>query len=253
MEGRSPGAAPGRLPPSGHDETRDGRLAPSRNHAILPFATVAQPRFRCEDTTDTEEDMHNAQGSKGRGQDYAIVVIAVAIAAILALVYVRARDNHHDAPPIIVSGPATPAAIVVSVDGAVTRPGAYDLPGGARVRDAIAAAGGPSAAADLRNVNLAHRLRDEEKVVVPSRVAEPTRAPASSGTRAPVSAVAVNINTATASQLEALPSIGPVLAGRIIAYREEHGPFQSVDDLAKVDGISRRIVEQLRPLVTVGQ
>lgn len=185
-------------------------------------------------------------------------LVGAALAASALLLY-----DEQSAPPIVIEDPRPDATIVVAVEGAVAAPGVFTLPGDARVHDALAAAGGTIPGADLSGINLAQRLRDEARVVVPRLAPPPTaklseapdvaHAPPSSqhAKPTPASAAPININTATASQLDALPRIGPALAQRIIAYREAHGPFRIVDDLANVKGISPAMVEELRPLITV--
>lgn len=134
--------------------------------------------------------------------------------------------------------------IYVHVGGAVGRPGLYKLPDGARVNDAIRAAGGVNADADLDALNLASKLKDGDKVLVPKRGESVASADGGSSAR-------VNINTATVDQLDTLPGIGPALAQRIIAYREKHGGFRKLDDLEKVPGIGPAKLDALRDLVTV--
>jgi len=155
------------------------------------------------------------------------------------------------------------APIVVDVVGAVRRGGVVRLPAGARVVDAIAAAGGATADADLVRLNLAAALADGSRVAVP-RIGAPAPAvdptavsgggggptPGTGGAGASADAP-VNINTATAEQLDALPGVGPATSAAIIKDREAHGPFRSVNDLGRVRGIGDSKLEQLRDLVTV--
>jgi competence protein ComEA len=151
------------------------------------------------------------------------------------------------------------AAIVVDVVGAVRRAGIVRLRAGARVIDAIAAAGGATAGADLTRLNLAAALTDGARVAVPSvGGSAPAVDPgAVSGSAvaatggAPSTSVPVDLNTASADQLDALPGVGPATAAAIIKDREAHGPFRSVDDLGRVRGIGDAKLEQLRTLVTV--
>jgi competence protein ComEA len=145
------------------------------------------------------------------------------------------------------------AALAVHVAGRVRRPGLRDLPAGSRVADAIEAAGGAAPGADLDRLNLARRLTDGEQVLVPAR-GEPLPAGAAdpaAGAGGGAPAGPVDLNTATAEQLEALPGVGEVTAERIIAYRTRH-PFRSVADLRQVEGIGERRMELLADLVTVG-
>ena len=162
------------------------------------------------------------------------------------------------------SSPAPAAArteggeVVVHVVGQVARPGLVRLPSGSRVDDALAAAGGATPEADLTRVNLARVLVDGEQVAVP----RPGEAlPASSGAgggagpgstgSADAPAAPVNLNTASLSDLDGLPGIGPVLAQRILDWRQANGRFSSADELGEVAGIGDTLLERLRPLVRV--
>lgn len=156
--------------------------------------------------------------------------------------------------PLTLEPPPTPEPLLVQVDGAVARPGLYALPPGARVADAVEAAGGFAPQADTQRVNMAARLEDGAWVWIPAVTETPLPVPTPPAAEAPVppSLARININTATAAELEILPGVGPTLAQRIVAYREAHGPFASVDDLLAVKGIGPAKLEQLRPYVTVG-
>lgn len=138
------------------------------------------------------------------------------------------------------------AEVVVHVVGEVTRPGVVRLPAGSRVTDAVDAAGGASAGANLAALNLARVLTDGEQVVVPGpQVAgEP-------GTGEASGADELDLNSADPAALEALPGIGPVLAARIVEWRTEHGRFSSVEELAEVSGIGPALLDGLRDLVRV--
>jgi competence protein ComEA len=150
-----------------------------------------------------------------------------------------------------------PGDVLVHVVGSVHAPGVVELPAGARVVDAVAAAGGATAEADLSALNLARPVVDGEQVLVP-RPGEVPPLPAgglpaggaASGPAETAGPVLVDVNRATAGELEALPGIGPVLAERIVAHREEHGPFAAVDDLQGVRGIGPSLLADLRELVT---
>jgi len=149
---------------------------------------------------------------------------------------------------------ASPKEIVVDIAGRVRHPGVYTFHEGDRVIDAIERAGGALPGADLTSLNLAALLTDAEQIVVgraggdgpPSGTSEgdPGGGGGGPGDK-------VNVNTATVDQLVALPGIGPVLAQRIISYREQHGPFRSVHDLTNVPGIGDAHMADLEPLVTV--
>jgi competence protein ComEA len=139
----------------------------------------------------------------------------------------------------------------VYVSGAVNDPEVVTLPPGSLVRDAVAAAGGADDEADLDAINLAAPLTDNAHVIVPTRGA----ATAPEGVVAtPHSAGAdkIDINRATAAQLEALPRIGPTKAQDIVAYREEHGPFQRIEEIQNVSGIGPGTFSSIEPYITVG-
>jgi competence protein ComEA len=135
--------------------------------------------------------------------------------------------------------------VAVHVAGRVRRPGLVQLPAGSRVQDAIRAAGGSTSGADLDAVNLARKLADGEQVFVPGPGDPPPPPAPGAGPSAPL-----DLNSATLEQLDALPGVGEVTAGRIIAYRSAH-PFTAVDELLEVPGIGQRRFEQLKDLVTV--
>lgn len=184
-------------------------------------------------------------------------------------------------------GASGEATVRVHVAGAVNNPGVYTLPAQGRTVDAIAAASGAAADADLDRVNLAGSLSDGVQIYVPHRgeTAAPAQIQPNGGTAnagqgnaangaaqngasqggaqpqpartltasgsAQKGSTPVNINTATAEELQSLPRIGPAMAQRIIAWREAHGGFRSVDELDAVPGIGPSMLENLRPLVTV--
>jgi competence protein ComEA len=147
---------------------------------------------------------------------------------------------------------ATSATVVVSVVGLVARPGLQTLPSGARVADAVAAAGGLLPEADPASVNLAALVSDGQQIAVgvPAAAgAAPTSGAPTSGTAA--TAGPVDLNSAGAAQLDALPGIGPVLAQRIVDFRTQHGRFASVDQLDDVPGIGPALYARLAPQVRV--
>ena len=143
------------------------------------------------------------------------------------------------------TGTASASPMPVYVSGAVMQRGVYWLPQGALVEDALLAAGGASSGADLEAVNLAQRLSDGAHVHVPLK-GESTPAPVANSS----SVVRININSASAQELEVLPGIGPALAARIVAYRQEQGPFSTIEELENVSGIGPRTLDQLRPFIT---
>jgi len=132
----------------------------------------------------------------------------------------------------------------------------YTLPWDSRVEQAVAAAGGALAEADLVQVNLAQRVQDEDQIYVPTRGESATPvvhmpAPVRVATTAPLSPARINLNSATLSELDALPGIGPVLGQRILDYREANGPFQQIEDITKVKGIGDSIFGEIKDLIYV--
>lgn len=173
-----------------------------------------------------------------------LVVLAVAlVGGGLLLLAARPEPIHitiNPPPPT-----ATPAPLGVYVTGAVMQPETVvTLPPGSRVEDAINAAGGALVDADLEHLNLAAPLRDGDHVHVP-RYGEVSASAGAVGS----TGGALNINTATAEELETLPGIGPALAARIIAYREQNGNFTSMADLEAVSGIGPSLISQLETLI----
>lgn len=191
-----------------------------------------------------------------------VVVVTVAVAAF----------RTTTSPPVELTlpragGPGEPAAagggggsedagpageIVVHIAGAAVHPGLYRLPAEARVADALDAAGGPAAEADLDALNLATRLTDGERVYIPRKGEVAAGLVPDGGAAAGATGGLVDLNAATAAQLVALPGIGPATAGAIVAYRREHGPFRSVDQLLEVRGIGPAKLAALRDKVRVG-
>jgi len=183
--------------------------------------------------------------------------VALGVAFVLAVVYGLAHRPVTVALVVMPVQPApspahTPAAVSVRchIVGAVLTPGVYTLPVDARIQDAIAVAGGPSLDADLERVNLAATVVDQQQIIVPTR--EPAQGRGVTIEDSLHKQRLVNINEADSETLGTLPGIGPVLAARIIAYREEHGPFAAVEELIFVSGIGEATLEQLRSLVTTG-
>ncbi len=203
-----------------------------------------------------------------------VAVVAVMVAVALAVTtWWVARDQ-----PVGTAGPpatagesvepllaaATPTAspgaspgaaegtVTVDVAGKVRRPGIVVLDKGARVTDALSAAGGAKRGVDVTPLNLARVLVDGEQIVVGAPGAAPAPASASGGAVAPgATGPLVNLNLASQSELEGLPQVGPVTAQSIIAWRDQRGGFTSVDELLEVDGIGEKTLERLAPYVTV--
>lgn len=182
-------------------------------------------------------------------------VVALAVAAIVVIVR---GDRSHNL--VLKVEPIDAASeITVYAGGAVATPGLYTLPLHARVATLIEHSG-LLTNADQTALQMAAELHDGQQVIVPTRTAIPTSVSSeteltpstSSATPAPTTTGPLDVNRATLDQLEALPGIGPALAQRIIDYRNEHGHFQSLDELANVKGISPRMVDDLRDFVAVG-
>jgi competence protein ComEA len=142
----------------------------------------------------------------------------------------------------------TAAPVQCHVVGAVSAPGVYILSPGARVHDAVQAAGGYTADADQEGLNLAAVVQDQQQIIVPRRQAALT--PGATKALEGPGNNRVNINTADSATLQGLPGIGPVMADRIITYRDQHGPFAVVDELIAIRGIGEATLERLRPLIT---
>jgi competence protein ComEA len=208
-----------------------------------------------------------------------VAVAALALAALLAagVVWARATPRLADPPAgqaaapaqtlprVAPAGAGEPGAggsgapgtgagdggrVAVHVAGRVRHPGLVRLPAGSRVHDAIRAAGGVASGADLDAVNLARKLADGEQVLVPGPGDAPPPPPPGATGSATSPAAPLDLNTATMEQLDALPGVGEVTAGRILAYRSAH-PFTAVDELLEVPGIGQRRFDQLKDLVTV--
>lgn len=145
-----------------------------------------------------------------------------------------------------------PADLVVYISGAVWYPDVYRLPAGARVADAVAAAGGLRPEAARERVNLAEPLRDAQHVHIASVSEVAAEASAEASASGGGAGGRLDLNRASAAELEELPGIGPTLAGRIVARREEQGPFRAVEELREVTGIGEKLFAQIAPLVTVG-
>ena len=167
---------------------------------------------------------------------------------------------------IYLSPPPTAPPLLVYVDGAVRQPGVYALSSGSRIRDAIESAGGLLDDSNPGTLNLAAFLHDGDRISIPVKVEETTTegSPAEAsgagtltdepqGAASPTSAPEwpVDINTATQSELESLPGIGPVLASRIIDYRAENGPFSKIEDIQNVSGIGPKTFERFKDLIIV--
>lgn len=172
--------------------------------------------------------------------------MVIAVCALVGAVVLWPSPAPAPAVEHIVSRPVPRAddPLVVHVSGAVSEPGLVSLPSGSRVADAILAAGGALPEAVLAGINLAAPVTNGQRVVIPSRGDSPQHGGGSGGGL-------VALNHASASELEGLPGVGPVLAQRIIDHRERHGPFETVEDLLDVPGIGEAKLAALRDYVAV--
>lgn len=178
------------------------------------------------------------------------MVVLLALTVTVAIGILRGASAPVEAVTID-EGASTDAAgsasVFVHVSGSVLAPGLYVLDEGARVVDAVAAAGGFAPGADEAAVNLARPLSDGEQLLVPAIGA----AADGGAAQAPPGDGRVNLNLADATELDTLPRIGPAMAERIIQWRDANGRFTSVEDLLAVPGIGEKMLETLRDLVTV--
>lgn len=202
-----------------------------------------------------------------------VVVIIALLTAIGTVIMVTSRQPTAEAapalPPAISAAPTTatpaPSTLVISVVGKVATPGLVTLTDGARVADAIRAAGGVAPGTDATSLNLARRLTDGEQIYVGvpipngADIAPPSAAdssPVSAGKKGQKSAAdagptaVVNLNTATTEELQTLPGIGPAMAQRILTWRTQHGHFDSINQLHDVGGIGTARFAKLEKLVT---
>jgi competence protein ComEA len=191
-----------------------------------------------------------------RAEIAGLMVVLVAVLGGAGLWYARSlpkpvtiAESGPGAAQAVVSPTSSPAMLIVDVAGAVRTPGVYEFAEGERVVDAIERAGGPRPKADLSLLNLAAALVDGTQILVPKIGPAVTGIP---GETAPGSATGlINVNTASATELETLSGIGEVLAATIVEYRTQNGPFASVDDLLDVSGIGPATLEEIRDQVTV--
>lgn len=203
------------------------------------------------------ESIHDRLATLSRAELIALVAVVGVTVAGAGFWYVRSLP----APVQVRSGPsgalvaaptasASPATVIlVDVAGWVRRPGVYEFAEGARVIDAIDAAGGARPGAVLSSLNLAAPLVDGTQVLVPKESQSAPTTAAETGTSGATGLV--NVNSATNAELETLPGIGEVIAQAIVDHRTENGPFTSVEQLVDVSGIGDATLENIRELVTV--
>jgi competence protein ComEA len=206
----------------------------------------------------SEGSIRERMAALSRGELVGLVVLIAVTLGGAGLWYVRslprpvevaATPGGGDAPVAASASPSPEVVILVDVAGWVRRPGVYEFEEGARVIDAIDAAGGARSGALLESLNLAAPLADGIQILVP-RQGETVAPPASGGSVAGVGGL-INVNTAAATELEELPGVGEVIGQAIVDYRTENGPFTSVDQLLDVSGIGDATLENIRDLVTV--
>jgi competence protein ComEA len=215
------------------------------------------------------------------GRTGAVALAVIAVVAVLITLFTVARDRAAPVtsaklPPVEMvssasrspsaSPPAAPEQPVISVVGLVHTPGLVTVSPGARIADALQAAGGVLDGADTIGLNMARQVVDGEQIVVglAPRSGQPTAlgssvssasgadaTPGSPPTAQTSKAQPIDLNTATVDQLDTLPGVGPVTAAAIVAWRDTHGKFTSVDQLGEVDGIGPARLEKLRALVRV--
>jgi len=185
-----------------------------------------------------------------RAQLVLVAVCALAVVAcVVAGVWLREGGPAGPSEAVPGAGPHVVQPIKVYVAGAVRAPGVYDLPPGARVEDAVVVAGGLAPGADEGDLNRAAFLADGQRLVIPYAMSSPPATTVGSTVPPPAAnlPLPLSLNSATTEQLEALPGIGPVLAARIVARRQEVGGFSQVEDLLQVEGIGSGTLEKVRP------
>lgn len=247
-------------------------VEPSSSASSDPLSALRRPV--APSSTDRLRALIERVPREARPWAAAVVVVAVVAVAVGTALVMGIGSNRAEAPvggddslfdlPMATSAPAvdtTVPRLVVHAAGAVSQPGVYSLAVGARVDDLIGAAGGLAPDADADRLNLAAPMQDGARLYVPRRgepdvpsINDPDGAGAGSappnGAGAP-SAGPIDLNRASATELETLPGIGPSLAQAIVDHRTRHGPFSSVDELLDVRGIGPTRLEQLRALVKV--
>ncbi len=177
------------------------------------------------------------------------IVLGLLIAGAIFLIASPPRGQ-----PLVLSIAPTSSTITVYVTGEVNNPGVYTIPRLSRVVDAVQTAGGFSALADRNAINLAAVLEDGIEIIIPSVNERSKPLPEAAGTAkqpTPTVSYPININTAPQSLIEELPGIGPTKAQAIVSYRQEHGPFQKVEDLLNVPGIGDGLLAQIKGLVSI--
>lgn len=169
--------------------------------------------------------------------------------SILSVIYAAANQPRGEVINILPAPTAAP--LMIQVAGEVQQPGIYTLPRGARVQDAVQAAGGFTTEANQSGVNLAARLRDGEKVLIPGKTATRSESADESSPETVVVNFPIDLNTATLEELDQLPGIGPSRAQDILNYREQHNGFSQVEEIKDVPGIGDTTYERMKDLIYV--
>jgi competence protein ComEA len=191
-------------------------------------------------------------------QRKAVLIVFAAFLALAFLFFTLAQGRGSEPvetviPEIITPTiPAVAEVLIVDISGRVRKPGVYSLDKGSRAIDAINLAGGALPGVNLSDINLAHILFDGEQIIVGApRVTYSSGSRSAPKVKAPTAASPLSLNSATLSQLDTLPGIGPVMANRIFAYRKLNGPFTLIDDLKKVSGIGDATFAEISKLVRI--
>ncbi len=207
-----------------------------------------------------ENDLKHQEDAKESQLTGTAVVASLSVVltvAILVIVYLLVRapsaapiEIHPPAPTLTPAPTVPPSPLIVYVTGAVNQPGVVQVPPNSRAQDAVAAAGGLARDADAGRVNLAAALSDGQHLHVPA-VGEVSSPADNSGSGA-IQGTPININTAGVAELMILPGVGEVMAASIVNYRDEHGPFSSIEAIMEVPGIGEGKFEGFREMITVG-
>lgn len=189
--------------------------------------------------------------------------IVIGLFIVLFLFFTRDRDNppKDDLTPLTanyesdaeeggLSEEGVPEEIIVDIKGEISQPGVYELPPDARVKDVVELASGFTKDADETSINLAQKVHDEMIIIVPSET-EADSVGGALGDSSNVEQDKIRINYATQEEIESLSGIGPSKAEAIIQYREEHGMFQSVEDLLEISGIGEKTLENFRENIQI--
>ena len=180
---------------------------------------------------------------------YGVALLAIVVVGLRWLGREEAPGTPAGPPPKIAVSSGAGVRVVVHVAGEVRMPGVYRMRADARVVAAVRRAGGPTRRGDLGALNLAAKLEDGRQILVPRRAGR--RSAGAAATEAPEAAGPLDLNTATAEQLDTLPGLGPTTVAAILEYRDANNGFGSVDELDQVPGIGPTTLEQLRELVRV--